>query len=95
MFEIKAKLSVWFLVIGRLQSRCGDALFLLVLTSEIHTYIRGNWVAKRGLTNRANIHYPYVKKWFKTQHGIIPIDPAILAAIGHRFIAKKYADARV
>ena len=32
--------------------------------------------------------YPYVKKSFKTQHGRIPIDPAILAAIGHRFIAK-------
>ena len=29
------------------------------------------------------------KKFFKTQHGIIPIDPAILVAIGHRFIAKK------
>ena len=25
---------------------------------------------------------------FKTQRGRIPIDPAILAAIGHRFIAK-------
>ena len=29
----------------------------------------------------------YVKKSFETQHGRIPIDPAILAAIGHRFIA--------
>ena len=28
--------------------------------------------------------YPYVKKSFKTQHGRIPIDPAILAAIGRR-----------
>ena len=54
---------------------------------------------KRGLTNRENIHTHYVKKSFKTQHGRIPIDPAILAAIGHRFIAKKNknknADARV
>ena len=33
--------------------------------------------------------YPYVKKSFKTQHGRIAIDPAILAAIGHRFIANK------
>ena len=33
--------------------------------------------------------YPYVKKSFKAQHGRIPIDPAILAAIGHRFVAKK------
>ena len=32
---------------------------------------------------------PYVKNSFKTQHGRIPIDPAILAAIGHRFIVKK------
>ena len=49
-------------------------------------------VAKSGLTNRANVHIPIgVKKslWFNAQHGRIPIDPAILAAIGHRFIAKK------
>ena len=41
-----------------------------------------------------------MKKSFKTQHDRIPIDPAILAAIGHRFIAKKIqkiknADAQV
>ena len=29
-----------------------------------------------------------MKKLFKTQHDRIPIDPPILAAIGHRFIAK-------
>ena len=34
-------------------------------------------VAKRGLTNRANIHTP--------MSGRIPINPAIVAAIGHRF----------
>ena len=45
-------------------------------------------VAKRGLTNSAKRSYPYVKKLFKAQHGRILIDPAILAAIGHRFIAK-------
>ena len=34
--------------------------------------------------------HPYVKKGhFKTQHDRIPIDPAILAAIGHGFIAEK------
>ena len=33
--------------------------------------------------------YPYVKKSFKAQHGTISIDPAILAAIGHRFMAKR------
>ena len=42
-----------------------------------------------------------MKKLFKTQCDRIPIDPAILAAIGHRFIAKKtkkmnkHADVRV
>ena len=47
-------------------------------------------VAKGGLTNQANIHTnSYVKKPFKTHHGRIPIDPAILVAIGHHFIAKK------
>ena len=46
-------------------------------------------VAKRGLTNRANVHTLCEKKSFKTQHGSIPIDPASLAAIGHRFIAKQ------
>ena len=40
-------------------------------------------VAKRGLTNSGKRSYPYVKK-----HGRIPIDPAIVAAIGHRFISK-------
>ena len=40
--------------------------------------------------NRANVHTPIdVKKLFKTQQVRIPIDPAILAAIGHRFIAKQ------
>ena len=31
----------------------------------------------------------HVKKLLKTQHGRNPINPAILAAIGHRFMAKK------
>ena len=43
-------------------------------------------VAKRTLTDRPNVH---VKKSFKTPRGRIPIDPAILAAIGHRFIAQQ------
>ena len=29
--------------------------------------------------------YPYVNKSFKIQHGRIPMNPAILAAIGHYF----------
>ena len=40
--------------------------------------------AKTGLANWANVHTPMLKKSFK-----IPIDPAILASIRHRFIAKK------
>ena len=46
-------------------------------------------VGKRGLTNWANVRTPYVKKLLKTQHGRNPINPAILTAIGHRFMAKK------
>ena len=30
------------------------------------------------------LSYPYVTKSFETQSGRIPIDPAILAVIGHR-----------
>ena len=46
-------------------------------------------VAKRGLINPTNVHTPsFVNKSFKTQHGRVPIDSAILAAIGHRFLAK-------
>ena len=52
-------------------------------------------VAKRGLTDRANVHTPLWKKSFKTQHGRIRIDPAILPAIGHRFIANKKGDTQV
>ena len=43
-------------------------------------------VAERGLANWSKRSYPFVKKSFETQHRIIPIDPAILATIGHRFI---------
>ena len=50
----------------------------------------------RGYCNQTK--FPIYKVWwlrvasqigqmFKTQHGRIPIDPSILAAIGHRFIA--------
>ena len=35
-------------------------------------------VAKRGLTNQANVHTPVCKSCLKTQHGRNPIDPAIL-----------------
>ena len=45
-------------------------------------------VAKRGLTNWQTFIPLDVKKSFKTQRGRILIIPAILAAIGHHFIAK-------
>ena len=45
--------------------------------AEVIFPIIQSMVAKRGLTNRTNVH---------TQHGKNLIDPAILAAIGHRFI---------
>ena len=49
----------------------------------------------------SQIGQTFIPYMFKAQHaGRIPIDPAILAAIGHRFIAPKKkkiknADARV
>ena len=87
-----------FLVIGRLQNRYGDELFLFLFLIFLNMYTRllepdqitytQSMVAKRGLKNRANIYTPICEKLFKTQHGRILIDPAILAPIGHRFIAK-------
>ena len=49
-------------------------------------------VAKRGLTNRENVHTPMWKEPFKTQHSRMSINPAILAAIGHRFMEKKITE---
>ena len=40
-----------------------------------------------GFTNLANVHIPMWKR-HETQHGRIPINPAIFVAIGHCFIAK-------
>ena len=98
--------SLRFLVIGRLQNRCGDTLFPLFLVfwyfsffanREIRDtlYTRGpnfplykvRWLREASQIRQTFI--PYVKKSFQTQYGRIPIDPAILAAIGHRFIANK------
>ena len=81
-------------------------IFVLPTGKYVIHCIRGNqishvqsMVAKRGLTNWANIHTPMWTKSFKAQHDRVPIDPAILAAIGHRFIAQKkiikYSDALV
>ena len=44
---------------------------------------------RRGLTYQANVRTHYVKKLVIIRYGRIPIQPAILAAIGHRFIAKQ------
>ena len=46
------------------------------------------WLTHRPHRSGKRSH-PYVKKSFKTRHGRIPIDPAIVAAIGHHFIAEK------
>ena len=54
-----------------------------------HSSHTQNMVAQRGHIISGKRSHPYVKKSFKTQHGRIPIDPAILSAIGHRFIAQK------
>ena len=40
------------------------------------------------VAKRAKRLHPYVKKLFKIQNDRILIDTAILAAFGHRFIAK-------
>ena len=77
--NLKGQKSLQFLVIGRLQNRCGDTLFLYTGTSScIRIFLEPDqisqtqsMVAKRGLTN----HTIYT--------------PANLAAIGHRFTAKK------
>ena len=70
----KAKKSLWFLVIGWLQNRCGDMFFFLMFFGHLYFLpigkyvihcIRGDhishvqsMVAKRGLTNRENVHTP-------------------------------------
>ena len=55
-------------------------------------YIRGDQIShctKYGdLERHGQTFIPLCEKSFKTQHSRIPIDPAILAAIGHRYIAK-------
>ena len=43
-----------------------------------------NTVAKRGLTNQANIDTPMWKSRLKSSTAEFQSDPAILAAIGHR-----------
>ena len=73
---------------------CDTCTWLLEPDQISHTQ---SMVAKRGPTNRANVYIVsvhvhvymcmYVKTSFKTQHSRSPIDPAILPAIGHRFIA--------
>ena len=61
----EAKKSIRFLVIGRLQNRCGDALvsplfiymYTWLLEPDQMSHVP-SMVAKRGLTNQANIHTP-------------------------------------
>ena len=74
--------------------RSASRFIYFLPTSEM--YVRGYWnqtkfpickvwwLRERPHKSSKSL-YPYVKKSFK-----IPIDPAILAAIGHRFIAKTW-----
>ena len=90
------KKSLWFLVICRLQKGdthlinfFGNLIFLklymytVIGTKPNFPYGGSDW----DHTNRANIHTPMWKSCLKHCAGI-PINPAILAAIGHHFIAR-------
>ena len=92
--------SLRFLVISRF-------CLIFLFANQWNTWYKYTWllkpdkishtqsmVAKTGRTNRANVHTPCVNKSCKTQHGRISIDPAVLAAIGHRFIAKNNKNSR-
>ena len=88
--------SLQFLVIGRLQNRCSDMLSFLGGIFFANRKICDNtWSAGtkfpiykvRWLRQASQIRQTFIPlcvKSFKTQHGRIPIDPAISAAIGHR-----------
>ena len=68
----------------------GSAWFFIFAVPNL-PYKVGLWWL-RGRTCRANVHTP---TW-KTQHGRNPNDPAILAAIGHRFMEIiKHGDVQV
>ena len=87
-----AKKSIWFLVIGRLQ-KCGDMLFFL--GGVIFFFANQSYMYTRLLELDSQIEQtfkPLCEKVIKNtawHADIIPINQAILAAIGHRFIAKK------
>ena len=85
----KAKKSLRFLVIGRVRNRCGDMLllFFCFFCQQGNTWYIVYAGTKFPIQKYGSC--PYVKKSFKTQHGRILVDPAILAAIGHRFIAQE------
>ena len=71
--------AIFFLPAGKYVTHC--------IRGDQRSHIIRSMVAKRGLTNQANVHTTMWKKSFKAQHGRIPIDPAIFDAIGHRFVA--------
>ena len=106
------KKSLQFLVIGRLQNWCGDTyIFCQPVKYVIHVYMvigtRPNCPIHKvwWLRDTSQIGQTFIplckKKSFKIQHGRIPINPAVLAATGHRFYSNnknqkiKNADARV
>ena len=94
------KTSLRFLVFGRLQNRCGDAFFLFLSAffffflfffwptwKYVTQSIRGGQISHKQRPDKSGERS--CEKSFKTQHIKIPIDSAILAAIGHRFIEKR------
>ena len=79
-------LSLGLLVIGRLQTSVRWRFFFFFcqpVKYVMHAY-RAHKAGKRS--------YPNVKKLFKTQHGRILINPAILAAIGQKKLKTENAD---
>ena len=86
------KKKIPFLIIGRFQDRCGDAFFFcdLFFCQPVIYTIHGYAVI--GNQTKFSIH----KVWWLREASLIgqtfiriPIDPAILAAIGHRIIKKE------
>ena len=70
--------SLLFLVIGWLQNRCSNVFVVFPFPIHVYAVIEADQIShiqsrvdRRGLTNQANVHNPYVKKSFKTQRGKI------------------------
>ena len=60
-----------------------------VIVKSIKFPIHKVWWLREASHIGQNVHITVLKSRLKPQPGRIPIEPAILAAIGHRFTAKK------